>query len=70
MQITDAGLAHLRAFSELGTLVLASTKVTDAGLVQIAGLKSVRWLQISDTPITDKGIREFQRKKPNLYIVR
>ncbi|MGH7146083.1 MAG: leucine-rich repeat domain-containing protein [Planctomycetota bacterium] len=53
-QITDAGLAHLAAFTALERLSLHRTKVTAAGIAHLAPLTRLRLLSV-DGPGIDDG---------------
>jgi hypothetical protein len=55
-QVTDAGLAHVRAFSKLVELDLHGTSVTDAGLIHLDRLTGLQKLSLSETRITDQGL--------------
>jgi len=55
-KITDAGLKHLKEFTELKELFLNNTDITDAGLVHLKGLANLELLIIRKTKITDAGV--------------
>jgi hypothetical protein len=58
--ITDAGLAHLKGFTELRGLNLGGTNITDAGLEHLKGLTQLRWLLLGGTNITDAGLEHLK----------
>ena len=64
-QVTDAGLVHLKALSELQTLRLAHTRVSDAGLLHLEGLTQLKTLDLFRTKITDAGLAHL-KGLPNL----
>ena len=54
-RVTDAGLVHLEALTDLHHLVLENNgQITDAGLVHLKGLTSLQYLTL--TWITDAGL--------------
>lgn len=55
-QISDVGLAHLKALTSLETLRLENTQVGDEGLAHLAGLTSLKTLFLAGTQITDAGL--------------
>ena len=57
--ITDAGLEHLKASSQLETLILPDTKVTDAGLWHLKALPRLQNLCLRNTQITDAGLHHL-----------
>jgi len=59
-QVTDAGLAHLRALKNLTSLSLVRTQVTDAGLVHLKGLTDLSELNLSGTAVTDLGLAHLK----------
>ena len=65
MQVTDAGLEHLKGLANLRVLQLLNTKVTDAGLEHLKGLTSLRDLHLWNTQVTDDGVKELQEALPN-----
>jgi len=54
--VTDADLAHLRAFPNLTSLELRGTKVTDAGLQHLAGLGKLEVLSLRGTAVKGFGL--------------
>ena len=69
-KISDAGLADIKALTNLKTLNLAFTQITDAGLVHIKGLTSLRLLHLQGTQITAAGKAKLQEALPNCNILR
>lgn len=67
-RVSDAGIPHLTALSNLTHLNLESTLVTDDSVSVIASLLSLRWLNITATGITTDGVRRL-RADPNLVVV-
>lgn len=57
--ITDAGLLHLKALTNLETLVLSGTKVTDAGLIHLKHLTRLKSLILRNTAVTDTGVENL-----------
>jgi hypothetical protein len=62
LEVSDAGIAHLKSVAGLKELVLFCPKVTDAGLTHIHSLKEIRHLIIGCS-VTDHGILELERLK-------
>lgn len=60
-RISDAGLAHLKAFPELRELNLSSTRISDAGLEHLRGLRNLQTVYVDDTSVSDVAARRFQR---------
>ena len=54
-QLTDAGLAHLKALTTLQTLDLPK-QITDAGLAHLKALTNLQTLYLYETQITDAGL--------------
>ena len=54
--VTDAGLVHLKALTNLHNLDLSTTKITDAGLVHLKGSAKLRTLYLEDIKVTDAGL--------------
>lgn len=69
-QITDAGLAHLKALTSLETLRLDNTQITDEGLEHLKGLTSLKYLNLQGTKVTPAGITELKHALPNCSISR
>ncbi len=58
--LNDAGLAHLKAFTELRKLGLEATAVTDKGMQHLAGLKQLTNLSIARTKVTNSGLKPLE----------
>lgn len=56
MQVTDAGLVHLKTLKGLTALSLSFTRITDAGLVHLKGMTNLEMLDLYETEITDAGM--------------
>ena len=54
--ITDAGLVHLSALTQLQRLAIERAPVTDAGLEHVKNLTRLQWLYLDGTQITDVGM--------------
>jgi len=63
-KITDAGLDHLKALTNLEGLDLTATRVTDAGMVQLAKFANLRRLFLRGTHVTAVGIAEIRQALP------
>ncbi len=59
-EITDAGLAHLRALTSLLSLYLRTTPITDAGLAHLKVLTGLQSLDLGYTNITDAGLSHLE----------
>jgi hypothetical protein len=57
---TDTDLAHLKAFRQLQSLVVLSSKVTDAGLLHVKGLVHLNSIYFGLCDITDKGLEPLK----------
>jgi|GEM_PF-6478651 len=64
--ISDAGLQHLAALTELESLTLSGPELTDAGLVHLRGLKKLKSLDVNETKITPAGLDELRKHLPEL----
>jgi hypothetical protein len=60
IDVTDAGLKHIKRLTQLRELYLDKTKVTDAGLVNIRELTELQLLYLGDTKITDLGLANLK----------
>jgi len=58
-QITDLGIAHLKACENLSYLNLIETKVSDVGLKLVGEIKSLKELYLFNTNITKEGLRNL-----------
>ncbi len=56
LQITDAGMVHLRELNNLRWLFLDDTNVNDAKLEHVKRLIKLEWLHLDSTEITDAGL--------------
>lgn len=71
LQITDTGLANLKAMTSLQNFNINKLlKVTDAGLEHLRGLTSLTTLKLSETKITDAGLEHLKglTNLKNLYL--
>jgi hypothetical protein len=59
-QVTDSGLAHLKAMLNLTRLHLERTGITDAGLTNLTQLTSLEYLDLYGTEVTDAGLETLQ----------
>jgi len=60
VQVTDAGLAHLKDLKGLQSLTLFNTPVTDAGMTHLKGLTGLRDLSLSCCKVTDAGLENLK----------
>lgn len=69
-KVTDAGVAHLAALTNLRRLHLEKTAVTDAGLAHLKGLAGLEYLNLYGTAVTDAGMANLAGLKnlKNLYL--
>ena len=58
IQITDAGLVHLKGLANLQILNLYNTQITDAGIAQLAGM-NLKILDIPNQARTDIGLKHY-----------
>ena len=68
MQVTGAGLAHLRQLTKMTHLNLAYTGVDDAGLKNLTELNELRWLDVSNTKVTGAGLKNLTEMKELLWL--
>jgi hypothetical protein len=59
-RITDDGVRHLTALTNLRSLCLSGVLVTDAGLRHIAALRELRTLTVGGPRISDAGMRSLE----------
>ncbi len=59
-KVTDAGLANLKALTQLQSLNLEGTRVTDAGLKHLKGLTQLKSLNLLLTKISDAGLEHLK----------
>lgn len=57
IDVTDAGLEHLKGLSRLRVLSMAKSKVTDAGVEHLKGLKALQELDLGYAKITEVGLK-------------
>jgi hypothetical protein len=55
-KVTDAGLEHVKALTQLRNLDLSGTQVTDAGLEHLKSLTQMDGLSLDDTHVTGGGL--------------
>ncbi len=71
--VTDAGLAHLAAMSNLQLVeIVPAYNITDVGLSHLAKVKTLQVLRLSDSDkITDKGLEHLAKlvKLRRLYLL-
>jgi Leucine-rich repeat (LRR) protein len=60
MNVTDAGVRHLKELTGLRYLDLSDRKVTDAGLAELKGLTALRTLKLTGTEVTDAGLEHLK----------
>jgi hypothetical protein len=58
--ITDAGLAHLRALTELTLLGVNQTHIGDQGLINLKSLTHLESLRIENTKVTIAGLEHLR----------
>ena len=59
-RLTDQGLAHVGALTQLESLELPDSDVSDAGVKHLEGLTNLRSLVLWRTRITDAGLEHFK----------
>jgi hypothetical protein len=59
-KVTDAGIEHLKGWTQLKLLILSNTKVTDVGLEHLKGWTQLQVLDLSNTNVTDAGLEHFK----------
>ena len=69
-QITDQGLRHLSALTEVEVLVLQGSQISDEGLKHLEGLKNLRKLWLVCPQVTAEGVENLQRALPKCTIQR
>ena len=60
IQVTDAGLEHLKGLTQLQWLCLSNTQVTDGGLAHLKGLTQLQNLLLDNTQVTDAGLEHLK----------
>lgn len=69
-EVTDEGLAHLRALKKLEILSLAYSSVSDEGLKQLAELKGLTTIDLTSTRVGDAGLKHLAGlKKLSIVII-
>jgi hypothetical protein len=61
--ITDAGLTHLSALTQLESLSIGYTPITDRGLMSLRQLSNLRYLSLHTTKVTDSGLEHLVELK-------
>jgi serine/threonine protein kinase/Leucine-rich repeat (LRR) protein len=67
-RITNDGLAHLTALTDLQDLQLTGTNVTDAGLKHLKGLTNLTVLYLGGTKVTAEGVAALSKALPKCKI--
>ncbi len=67
-QITDAGLEHLKEWTNMQGLGLRSTQITDAGIAHLKELTRLERLDLHDTQITFSAVAELRNALPNCKV--
>ena len=70
LQVTDAGLAHMKDFKKLVLLDLQNSKVTARGLEQLKGVPSLKVVWLSGTSITEDELKRFREAMPNVSVTK
>jgi len=65
VQVSDAGLVHLKEMTNLRRLYLSETSITKAGLVHLKGLVKLQTFHLDGSRVTDTGATELQQALPN-----
>jgi hypothetical protein len=68
-KITDAGLPHLRALSQLGFLHLGRTAISDDGLDNLFGLKNLKTLHVTRTKVSETGGQKLREALPGCEVI-
>lgn len=67
--LTDAGVAHLKALTKLETLNLYNVqKLTDKSLEELKALKNLKRLHIDYSKVTYAGVQDFKASLPNCQV--
>jgi hypothetical protein len=67
--ISDTGLVHLKALSNLQSLKLDQTGISDAGLIHLQGLSGLKALDLYRTRITKEGLRFVGQALPHTMVM-
>ena len=69
-QISDDGLAHLKAFKSLEALALrANKKITNKGIPALTQLTTLKTLNVRSTKINAAGFEEIKKALPNCKVI-
>lgn len=68
-EVTDEGLRHLSALSDLRRLTIRGAKITDRGVDSLLALKQLRSLNIPQADLSDEGFRRLS-ELPRLELLR
>ncbi|MCL2119292.1 MAG: hypothetical protein FWH27_12780, partial [Planctomycetaceae bacterium] len=69
VDLNDSGLKYLAGLTHLIVLGLqANTGITDAGLEQLESMSSLKDLHLTGTSVTKEGVKEFRKKRPDVYV--
>ena len=68
MQLTDAGLIHVRNHRRLIRLGLTNTAVSDAGIKSLSGLTNLNTLDLHKTRVTEAGVKNLSAALPKCRI--
>lgn len=69
-QVTDRGMASVKALERLRALYLAKTAITDKGLMELKDLDGLRTLYVGGTKVTADAAEKFTDQMPNLRVIR
>ena len=67
--ITDEGIAHIAALTQLTTLELGYVQITDAGLAKLAALENLRQLDIRETETSVAAALKLVAELPKLNVL-
>jgi Leucine-rich repeat (LRR) protein len=67
-KVTDAGLVHLNALTQLQSLHLSGSQVTDASLEHLKALTNLQELHLQNTEVSDEGVKKLLQALPNCKI--
>jgi Leucine-rich repeat (LRR) protein len=67
-RISDDGLVHLKALSNLETLALQHTLVTDAGLEHLEALPRLKAVYLNGSRITERGTISLKKAIPGVTV--
>jgi hypothetical protein len=73
-RMNDEGLSELLNFLEVNgypkTFGLMAGQLSDAGLASLASVPQLAWLDFDQAAITQTAIQEFQRRRPDVAVLR